>query len=64
MLNHLIKSEQLPYFKKLMPEEDYNDLSHTLDTNKTGLDHIEKHIYVKMFGHKDLQDYYNAVTID
>ena len=46
-----------------MPEEEFKELSHIIDTNKTGLDHIDKLIYVKMFGYKDLDDYYDKVSI-
>ena len=46
-----------------MPEEEFKELSHIIDTNTTGLDHIDKLIYVKMFGYKDLDDYYDKVSI-
>ena len=46
-----------------MSEEDFKWVSNAIETNKTGLDHIDKHIYVKMFGYKDVQDYYEKVTL-
>ena len=39
--------------KELMSKEDYAWLKEALDTNTTGLEHIDKHIYVRMFGYKD-----------
>ena len=47
-----------------MSDKDYKEICHAIDTNKTGLDHIDKHIYVKMFGFKDVLDYYNEVSLD
>ena len=42
-----------------MPTEDFEWFSNALATNKTGLDHIDKHIIVRMFGYKDVADYYD-----
>lgn len=46
-----------------MSEKDYKELCHVFDTNTTGLDHIDEHVYVKMFGYKSLDEYYDAVSI-
>ena len=53
----------MPKFKELLSEEEFKDLSNVLQTNRTGLDHIDKHIYVKMYGYKDLDDYYDKVSL-
>lgn len=47
-----------------MNEKDYDELSHALNTNYTGLDHIDKHVYLKMFGYKSLEAYYEDVSMD
>ena len=39
-------------------------MSHALATNKEGLSHIDEHVYTKMFGYKDVQDFYNDVSLD
>ena len=41
-----------------MSREEFTEFSKTLD-KKTGLDHLDEHVYVKMYGFKDRQDYYN-----
>ncbi len=57
-LNRVIKTEQLPKFKPLMSEKEYAELSHALSSNKTGIDHLDEHVYPKMFGYKNRFDYY------
>ena len=47
-----------------MEEKDFKEVKHALETNKTGLDHIDEHIYVKMFGYKSVLDYYYFVSLD
>ena len=47
-----------------MEKKDYEELCHAFDTNKTGLDHIDKHVYVKMFGYRDVYHYYDYVSLD
>jgi len=51
-LNSKIRSI-LPKFEPLMGKEDFEELSHAISTNTSGLDHIDKHVYCKMFGYKD-----------
>lgn len=47
-----------------MEKKDYEELCHAFNTNKTGLDHIDKHVYVKMFGFRDVYHYYDYVSLD
>ena len=47
----------------MMPKEDYLELSYAIETNKTGLDHIDEHVYLKMFGYKSLEEYYDQVSL-
>jgi len=49
----------LPLLKPYLSEEDYNHFKHTLDNNWEGLLALDKNIFVKMFGYKDRQDYYD-----
>lgn len=53
-LNKTIRTTQLAKFEPLMSKEDFKELSHAIHTNRTGLDHIDKHVYVKMFGYKSV----------
>lgn len=41
-----------------MSEKEFAELSHALSSNKTGIDHLDEHVYPKMFGYKDRLDYY------
>ena len=63
-LNNNIKKNQLPNIKKVMSTEAYENLAHALETNNSGLGHIEEHIYVKMYGYKNKQDLYNDICIE
>ena len=47
-----------------MSEKDFKEIEHAIETNKTGLDHIDEHIYVKMFGYKSVPDYHYFVSLD
>ena len=47
-----------------MAKKDYEELCHAFETNKTGLDHIDKQVYVKMFGYKDVDEYYEYVSLE
>ena len=47
-----------------MAKSEYDSLCKVFDENKTGVDHIEKHVYCKMFGYKDVDDYYYHVSLD
>ena len=47
-----------------MEKKDYEELSNAFNTNKTGLDHIDKHVYVKMFGFRDVHHYYDYVSLE
>ena len=46
-----------------MKDAEYKQLKHALDTNKTGLRHIDVHVLTEMFGYKDVDDYYRQVTL-
>lgn len=63
-LNNTIKKHQLPKFESLMDKKEYEDLCRVFDENKTGLDHIDEHVYVKMFGYRDVEHYYDYVSLD
>ena len=54
----------MPLLREHLSEEDTRYYENVFDTNKTGLDHIDQHVYVKMFGYKDVNDYYHSVTMD
>jgi len=47
-----------------MSEGEFKELAHALETNRTGMDHIDKHVYVKMFGYKNVEDYYSQISVD
>ena len=47
-----------------MEKDAYDDLSHAIETNKSGLDHLEKTVYAKMYGFKDTQAYYYDISTD
>ena len=42
--NDNILKTQLPKFEPLMSKEDFEELSHAISSNTTGLDHIDKHV--------------------
>ena len=46
-----------------MSKKDYDELYDAIYSNKSGLDHLDRHVYVKMYGYKDVQDYYNQVNV-
>ena len=58
-----IKNDQLSQLEKFMSKEEFQEFSKTID-KKTGLDHLDEHVYVKMYGFKDKQDYYDQVSVD
>lgn len=51
---HLILPEMKPY----MTDQEYKYYEKVLQTNKTGLDHIDEKVYAPMFGYKNAEDYY------
>ena len=63
-LNQNIKKNQLAKFEPLMSKDDYKELCVAFNTNNSGCDHIDKHVYVKMFGYKDVDDYLEQVSVD
>lgn len=46
-----------------MSEPEYLKLKNALDSNKTGLRHIDCNVLVDMFGYKDVDDYYRQVSL-
>ena len=46
-----------------MPNEEFDSLSTTLDA-KTGLSHLDEQVYIKMYGYKSVQDYYDQMSVD
>lgn len=46
-----------------MPKKDYDELYNAIHSNRSGLGHIDKHVFVKMYGYKDAQDYYSSVSV-
>lgn len=62
--NTNIKKNQLPKFEPLMQKSEYESLCRAFDENKTGMDHIDEHVYCKMFGYKDPEDYRRKISID
>jgi len=46
-----------------MKDEDFKELSETLDANRTGLLHLDEHVFPKMFGFKDKEDYYRGANL-
>ena len=63
-LNRVIRTTQLPYLKKYLSEEDFKYYSNIFETNQTGLDTIDQKVYPRMFGYKDVHDYYHKVSMD
>ena len=63
-LNENIRKNQLPKFECMMEKKEYEELCTVFKENKTGLDYIDEHVYVKMFGYKDVDDYYKHVSVD
>lgn len=47
-----------------MSKEYFEELTKVFNENKTGLDHIDKHVYLKMFGYKNVDEYYDKVSLD
>ena len=47
-----------------LSEEDAKHYEWAFESNRTGLDHIDEHVYTRMFGYKDVMDYYRSVSLD
>ena len=58
-----IQYKVLPQMKPYLSDEDYKLYEHCLQTNWKGISHIEKTIYLKMFGFKTQKEYYRANRI-
>jgi len=46
--------------KPYMSDEEYQRTKNVLDTNTTGMIHLDRHIYAPMYGFKDEFEYYKA----
>ena len=47
----------------MLSEEDYRAYKDGLDNNKTGLVGLDEQVYVRMYGYKDVWQYYDYVTV-
>lgn len=47
-----------------MSAEDFAYYENAFNSNRSGLDHLDEHVYPKMFGYKDVTDYYESVSCD
>ena len=54
----------MPKLKPYITDEDYKHYEHAMRTNKTGLDHLDEHVYTRMFGYKNVTEYYTEASID
>ena len=57
-LSRLIRTYQLPKLRQYMSMEDYKYYSEFFENNWDGLRGIDIHVYPRMFGYKDVKDYY------
>ena len=54
----------MPQLKKLMTEDEYNQLSTVIQNSDGSLRYIDEQVYTKMFGYSSVQDYYEAVSLE
>ena len=47
----------------MLPENEYSAYKEALDNNKKGLVGLDEQVYVKMYGFKDVWQYYDYVTV-
>ena len=62
-LSEDIRKKQLPLMKPYLSEEDYTHYEHVLSSNWSGMKALDDHIFTRMFGYSNAQDYYDQVTI-
>ena len=62
--NSDVKNNQLPKMRPYLSAEDYAHYENALKTNRTGLNHLDEHVYLKMFGYKNVTQYYESVSCD
>ena len=58
-----VRDKILPEMKSMLTQEDYRAYKEGLDTNKKGLVGLDELVYVRMFGYKDVWQYYDYVTV-
>ena len=58
-----VRKKILPRMKHLLPEEEYNHYKHACDTNKTGLPTLDREVFTKMYGYRDVGHFYDYVTV-
>ena len=61
-LNHITK-KILPKIKQFLPEDEYNQYKHCVDNNKIGLPVLDKEVFAKMYGYRDVWHFYDYVTV-
>ena len=62
-LNSIMSNRILPGMKPYMKEEEYRYYKKIVETNESGLEGFDKHIYPKMFGYIDADDYYKKESL-
>ena len=49
--------------KPMLTQEDYDVYKTALDNNWEGLTGLDEHVYVRMFGYRDIWHYYSYITL-
>mmetsp|Transcript_22604 Transcript_22604/g.27958 ORF Transcript_22604/g.27958 Transcript_22604/m.27958 type:complete len:258 (-) Transcript_22604:135-908(-) len=62
-LSATVRKELLPQLRKYVSEEDYEFYKRVLETNWSGLKAFDEHIFPRMFGYANKQEYYEAVSL-
>ena len=62
-LNEETRKNILPKMKKYLSEEDYQEYKRVLDTNRQGMDTLNRGVYRKMFGFKTHEELLEYMTI-
>ena len=47
-----------------MAKEEFDRLTNVFKSNWSGVEYLDRHVYVPMFGYKDVNEYYHEVSID
>ena len=58
-----VRDNILPKMKSMLTEEDYRAYKEGLDNNRQGLTGLDEHVYTRMFGYKDIWEYYNYIAL-
>lgn len=62
-MNGTLLESALPKLKALTCEAEYKRMEHVLKTNRNGLRTLDGQVYVPMYGFKDVNEYYKAVSV-